>query len=611
MKISSRRTLDMVLLALLAGCGEPRGSAGVNAAGSITGGLPSPGDPAVVALLLAPRSCEVDPEPESVRCTGTLVAPRAILTAAHCVSGLVPSDLSVYFGNDFPGDPGATQSVVWVRVHPDWQDRVHDIALLALAEPSGIRPVPLLEDMRTLDVDEAVRVVGFGADDSGEVGIKREGAARITRIEAETFSIAAAPAMTCTGDSGGPVFLATDDDEAVAGVTSGGDPGCHTGVNARVDIDVDGFLAEGLAEIEELPPARGPIDPSVDYCESGCDSDLDCPAGMNCMDRAAGGSSCALEGFAPGSFTGPCASSVECTGGFCAEAAGCRCYRPCDAPTGGGGCSTSGRGRGDRGEGAFTIALVLTLGWFGRRRSARQASSGRAWSGGAALFACALFFAGCDSSGCPAGTRATGSVGTETACLLPDSDVRHGPYVEWWKDSKPPQRKRAGNYAHGALDGVWTAWYATGELERVVEYRDGKMQGRSVSYHPNGRKREEGEARDGVRIGTWTSWRDDGTRERSVEYLRDSREQRWTNYGTNEKPAQTGTFIDGYKEGRFVEYHDNGLKAMEGDYRRSKKDGVWVFRDEGGKESRRETWKDGVLEGDGPVGGEASAPAPR
>ena len=40
------------------------------------------------------------------RCTVTLVAPDAVLTAAHCIQGLSPDDsaeMSVYFG---PGSPG-------------------------------------------------------------------------------------------------------------------------------------------------------------------------------------------------------------------------------------------------------------------------------------------------------------------------------------------------------------------------------------------------------------------------------------------------------------------------------------------------------------------------
>lgn len=203
---------------------------------------------------------------------------------------------------------------------------------------------------------------------------------------------------------------------------------------------------------------------------------------------------------------------------------------------------------------------------------------------------------GCEKSFCPSGTTEAGRDGIERYCVESGTTVRHGPFVEWWPNTTPPQKKRAGSYAHGELDGPWNTWFPNGLDDRAVIYRAGKLHGLSLAYNNKGRKREEGEMRDGIRVGTWTLWYEIGTVQRVVEYFQDSKEQRWTNFSAEGKKVQSGIFINGYKEGRAVEYDAEGNKAVEGDYLKSKKNGPWIYFGPDGKEIRREQWNNGVLE---------------
>ena len=76
---------------------------------AITNGAADDDDPAVVALLL-----EGD-----VFCTGVLVTPYVVVTAAHCLAASPPDQ--VFFGGD-PNDDGKYIAVTEARLHPDFDE---------------------------------------------------------------------------------------------------------------------------------------------------------------------------------------------------------------------------------------------------------------------------------------------------------------------------------------------------------------------------------------------------------------------------------------------------------------------------------------------------------
>jgi len=175
-------------------------------------------------------------------CTGVLVAPRVVLTAAACMDGDGPggaagaTEVEVFVGSDVSGSGTTIVAREWA-VHPSFTGdaTAANLALILLEAPAAPAPVPLRSTpLGAADVGAAARVVGFGTTGPGasDLGVKRAFTDVVRTLESTLLYVGQTGQTACSGDSGAPVLMTDGDVEQLVGVVAFSDGQCSDAAGA-------------------------------------------------------------------------------------------------------------------------------------------------------------------------------------------------------------------------------------------------------------------------------------------------------------------------------------------------------------------------------------------
>ncbi len=125
-----------------------------------------------------------------------------------------------------------------------------------------------------------------------------------------------------------------------------------------------------------------------------------------------------------------------------------------------------------------------------------------------------------------------------------------------------------GELEEGVLQGMWKTYYTSGNIQSVVPYEDGLVNGSAIFYYDNKEHiiKAEIDFKDDIIEGEYKEFYTDGNVKARI------------------------AFKDGERWGDAFYYYQNGITKIEGQFKKGKRTGSWKYYANSGEFLRKERW---------------------